>query len=157
MLKNEGESMFQTLKQGEALADRVRAGEDFGALARKYSKHYSASLNGMMEDLSESDISAYLQSSAKFRRMLKNLEEGEIEVMVAECYTANQLRYIQTGVIVVRKDKVYEPRQGSYELVEELVRSSSLRRHYSELAAEVRREVLEDADLTVDLDVLPPL
>ena len=157
MLKNEGESMFQTLKQGEALADRVRAGEDFGALARKYSKHYSASLNGMMEDLSESDISAYLQSSAKFRRMLKNLEEGEIEVMVAECYAANQLRYIQTGVVVVRKDKVYEPRQGSYELVEELVRLSYLRRHYSELVAEVRRGVLEDADLTVDLDALPPL
>ncbi|MCP4902766.1 MAG: hypothetical protein GY906_37875 [bacterium] len=156
-LKNEGEPLFQTLKRGEALADLVRAGESFHILARENSVHYSAAQDGLMENLSDREIASKLQSSAKFRRMLKNLETGEIGVMVAECYDARKLRYVQTGVIVVRKDRVYESRQGSFELLEEFVRSNYLRRNYTDISAEVRREVLEDGNLTINFDALPPL
>jgi parvulin-like peptidyl-prolyl isomerase len=151
------EPLFTTLKRGEGLADRIRAGEDFTELAATYSKHYSVSRGGRMEHLSEHDISLFVQSTAKFRRMLKELPVGGVAVAIAECYVSGQLRYVQTGVIVVRKDGVEEPRQAPFEEVEDLVRANYTRRHYSELVAEIRNQVLAEGDLQVYADALPPL
>src|SRR5262245_1219620 len=97
------ENPWRVLKRSAALAKQIAAGEDFAALASAHSRHYSASDGGRMMGLTDQDISQRVQSTAKFRRMLAGLKDGEVgPAIVAECYDPERLRFENTGALVVR-------------------------------------------------------
>jgi parvulin-like peptidyl-prolyl isomerase len=152
------ESPWQVLKRGEALVKRIVAGEDFAALARTHSRHYSASAGGRMMGLTDQDIAQRVQSTAKFRRMLSALEDGEVgNAMVAECYDPERLRFENTGALVVRLVKAHPPVPQPFEKVRGLVEDNYLRRNYQRLEAEMKKEVLDSVAFRVYPDRLPPL
>jgi parvulin-like peptidyl-prolyl isomerase len=152
------ESPWRVLKRGEALVKRIVAGEDFAALAREHSRHYSASAGGRMMELTDQDIAQRVQSTAKFRRMLAALEDGEVgEAMVAECYDPERLRFENTGALVVRLVHAHPPVPQPFEKVRGLVAENYLRRNYQRLEAEMRKEVLDSVAFRVHPERLPPL
>jgi parvulin-like peptidyl-prolyl isomerase len=153
-----GENPWRVLKRGEGLAKRIAAGEDFAALARAESRHYSASLGGRMTELTDQDISERVQSTAKFRRMLASLKDGEVgPAMVAECYDPERLRFENTGALVVRLVKGHPPVPQPFEKVRTLVQENYLRRNYQRLEAEMKKEVLDSVAFRVHPERLPPL
>ena len=156
--QKQGEPLWTTLKRGEELVRRIRAGEDFATLARKYSSHYSAPDGGLLKDLTDYGVGRLVQSRARFRRALGRLSVGEVsDAMVAQVYDPQHLSFIPTGVILARLDKVTPPHQQTFEAVAGLVRDNYLRRNYQQLADAVRKDVLAGADLRVLADRLPPL
>jgi peptidyl-prolyl cis-trans isomerase C len=153
-----GENPWRVLKRGEALAKRIAAGEDFAALAKAESRHYSASLGGRMMGLTDQDISERVQSTAKFRRMLASLKDGEVgPAMVAECYDPERLRFENTGALVVRLVHRHPPVPQPFEKVRTLVQENYLRRNSQRLEAEMKKEVLDSVAFRVHPERLPPL
>jgi parvulin-like peptidyl-prolyl isomerase len=158
ILLPEGENLWQTLKLGEELAERIRGGEDFAELARQYSIHYTAANGGSIVGTNVHVLARRLQSTAKFRRVLSELEPGEVApAMIAECYDPDLLQFMNTGVLVFRLDGSTTPEQQSFEDAELLVRANYLRRNYSEILEEVRAELLESLDIEILHHNLPPL
>ena len=158
LLYDDGEPLFTTLKRAEGLADEIRAGASFEELARRYSQHYSASNGGRMPEMTDHGIAHRLQSTAKFRRELDGLAVGEIsKPMVAECYDGEQLRFVPTGILFVRKDGEIPPEQQDFETVREMVRQNYLRRNYSDLEAEILRDLQDEIGLQIDSAKLPAL
>jgi len=152
------ENFWRVLKRGEALAKRIEAGEDFAALAREHSRHYTAREGGRMMGLTDQDIAQRVQSTAKFRRMLAALKDGEVgPAMVAECYDPERLVFEYTGALVVRLVKNHPPVPQTYEQVKDLVAESYLRRHRQRLEAETKKTVLESVAFRVHPERLPPL
>jgi parvulin-like peptidyl-prolyl isomerase len=159
MLRPEGtENAFQVLKRAEALVKRIRAGEDFAALARSYSKHYSARAGGRMEGLTDQDIAGRVQSTAKFRRLLQGLSDGEVgDPIVAECYDRARLTFVNTGAIIVRQAHLHPAEPRPFEKVKDLVLGNYQRRNHQRLEAEMKKFVLDAAAFRVYLDRLPSL
>jgi peptidyl-prolyl cis-trans isomerase C len=150
------DNLWKDFEKAEDLVRQIRAGASFEDLARAHSTHYSVRDGGQMRGLTDPDLASTVQSGAKFRRALKSLEDGEVaDPLIAECYDTDTLRFMQTGVIIVRKDHVREPELRPYDEAEPLVRANYVRRHYSTLVAEVRSEVLHDIDLKILEDRLP--
>jgi hypothetical protein len=77
--------------------------------------------------------------------------------MVAECYDSDELRFVPTGIVFVRKNGEKAPEQQDYETVRDLVRWNYLRRHYSELEREVLRELQAEIGLQINPAQLPRL
>ncbi len=153
-----GESMWQTLKRGEGLVAQVRGGEDMESLARQHSRHYSAAGGGRLRYFTDGGVRTRVQATAKFRRQLQALSPGEIAApFLAECYDAARLRYLPTGVLIVRLDAVHEPVPQTYEVMSGAVRQNYLRRHHQRLVAEVRQQVGEEIGLEIFADRLPPI
>jgi len=153
-----GENPWRVLKRGEALAKRVAAGEDFAALAKEHSRHYTARVGGRMESLTDQDIAQRVQSTAKFRRMLAELKDGEVgPAMVAECYDPDRLIFVNTGALVVRLVHAHPPVPQTFEQVRALVEENYLRRHHQRLEAEAKKTVLESVAFRVYPERLPPL
>jgi parvulin-like peptidyl-prolyl isomerase len=156
LLPQDGEPLFATLKRGEALAEQIRAGASFEDLARRESRHYSAANGGRMAAMTDHDIAHRLQSTAKFRRALDQLAVGEVsKPMVAECYDGDELRFIPTGIVFVRKNGEKPPEQQSFETVRDLVRWNYLRRHYTELELEVLLQLQNEIGLRINSANLP--
>ena len=152
------ENPWRVLKRGEALAKRIAAGEDFAALAREHSRHYTARVGGRMESLTDQDIAQRVQSTAKFRRMLAALKDGEVgPAMVAECYDPDRLKFENTGALVVRLVHAHPPVPQTFEQVRGLVEENYLRRHHQRLEAEAKKTVLDSVAFRVHADRLPPL
>ncbi len=152
------EPLWLTLKRGEAVVRRLRGGEDFAALAKEVSRHYSAPNGGKILGVTDSFLGRQVQSRTRFRKVLARLEEGEVsDALIAECYEPDKLQYFPTGVIIVRLDKVHPPAAQPFEAVVDLVRESYLRRNFQRLANEARSEVAAAIDLHVLTDRLPPL
>jgi parvulin-like peptidyl-prolyl isomerase len=158
LLPEEGEALFATLKRAEALVEQIRAGASFEEIARRHSGHYSAANGGRIPGMTDHDIAHRIQSTAKFRRVLDQLAIGEIsKPMVAECYNSDELRFVPTGIVFVRKDGEKPPEQQDFETVRELVRWNYLRRNYSELEREVLRELQDEIGLQINPAQLPQL
>jgi hypothetical protein len=158
LLPQDGEPLFTALKRAEVLADQIRAGASFEESARRYSRHYSAANGGRMPEMTDHDIAHRIQSTAKFRRILDQVAVGEIsKPMVAECYDSDELRFVPTGIVFVRKNGEKAPEQQDYETVRDLVRWNYLRRHYSELEREVLRELQAEIGLQINPAQLPRL
>jgi hypothetical protein len=156
LMPEPGEILWQTLKRGEALLERIRAGEDFAEIARAHSSHYSAANGGRMERLTAHGIARLVQP--RIHNNLKKLAEGEIlDPFVGECYDPKSLQYLHTGIFIIRNVKLYPPVQKPFEEVEDLVRGSYLRRHNQPLEQEVKQEVLESVDLDIYFDRLPAI
>ena len=152
------ENPWRVLKRGEALVKRIAAGEDFAALARQHSRHYTAREGGRMMGLTDQDISQRVQSTAKFRRMLSGLKDGEVgPAMVAECYDPDRLRFENTGALVVRLVRAHPPVPQTYEQVKGLVAENYLRRHHQRLEAEAKKTLLDSVAFRVHAERLPPL
>ncbi len=152
------EHPWQTLKRAEALAARLRSGEDFAEAARRLSRHYSARQGGLLEDLTDHGIGRLIQSRARNRRRIEELEVGEVsDPFVAEVYEPERLRFVTAGVYIVRVEARRPPVQAEFAEVVDLVRANYLRRHYQRLVAEEREAALAAADLVVYDDHLPPL
>jgi peptidyl-prolyl cis-trans isomerase C len=152
------EPLWSTLKRGDALVARLRSGEDFAELARKHSRHYSARDGGHMEGMTDMDIWARVQSTARFRRVLDALEPGEVSrPVIAECYDPNRLKFVETGVVIVRLDHRYPAEPQSFEKVRDAVADAYLRRNYQRLEAELRKQVLEAAAFRVYPERFPAL
>ncbi|MGE0641834.1 MAG: peptidylprolyl isomerase [Thermoanaerobaculia bacterium] len=155
---NDKEPLWGTLRRAEALERRIRDGEEFGALARQYSDHYSAPQGGLIENLTDYGLGRWVQSRALFRRALSRLQPGEMtKAMIAECYDQQHLSFRQTGAIFVRLEREHPPRMRSFEESLSLVRDSYVRRHYSELTAAVRDAVSAEIGLRILDDRLPAL
>jgi hypothetical protein len=153
-----GESPWSVLKRGEELVKRIAAGEDFASLARAHSRHYSAREGGRMLGLTAQDVAQRVQSTAKFRRMLEGLEDGEVgEAMVAECYDPERMRFENTGALVVRLVRAHAPVPQPFEKVRSLVEENYLRRNYQRLEAETKKALLDSVAFRVHPDRLPPL
>ncbi len=159
LLKPEGgEPLWRTLRRGEALVDRIRAGEDFAELARTYSKHYSASNGGRMEGLNNQDVTRLVAPRPWFHAILNKLKEGEVaDAQMAEVYDPERLCYMDVGIIIVRLIKDTPPVQKTFEEVEELVRQNYARRNYQTMTNEIRQKVLESIALKIYEDHLPPI
>jgi hypothetical protein len=159
LLKPEGdEPLWRTLRRGEALVDRIRAGEDFAELARTYSKHYSAGNGGRMEDLTNEDIVRFVAPRPWFGAILNKLKEGEVaDAQMSEVYDPERLCFFDTGILIVRLVKENPPVQKTFAEVADLVRDNYLRRNYQTMSNEVRQEVLESINLTIYEDRLPPI
>jgi len=158
LLPEDGEPLFATLKRAEGLAEQIHAGASFEELARRNSHHYSASNGGRMPGITDHGIAHRIQSTAKFRRVLDGLAIGEISrPMVAECYDSDQLRFVPTGIILVRKDAEKPPEQQAFETVRDLVRWNYLRRHYTELEREVLLQLQDEIGLRINSANLPRL
>lgn len=152
------ENLWQTLKRGEDMVRRIRAGEDFADLARAHSSHYSAANGGRMERLTNHGIARWVQPRVGFQAGINELAEGEVmDAVVAECYDPDRLRYFHVGVIIVRLVKSYPPEQQPFETVKEMARGSYMRRHFQRLETEVRQKILESIDLKIYFDHLPPI
>ena len=152
------ENPWRVLKRAEALVKRIVAGEDFASLARAHSRHYSARDGGRMAGLSDQDIQHRVQSTAKFRRMLQELEEGEVgDAMVAECYDTDRLRFEYTGAIIVRLVAVHPPVPRPFEKVRDIVEERYRRRNSQRLDAEMKKEILDSAGFRVYSERLPPV
>jgi peptidyl-prolyl cis-trans isomerase C len=153
-----GENPWRVLKRAEALVKRIAGGEDFAALARTHSRHYSAAVGGRMGGLTDQDVAQRVQSTAKFRRMLAGLEEGEVgPAIVAECYDPERMRFENTGALVVRLVHDHPPVPQPFEKVRSLVEENYLRRNYQRLEAEMKKEVLDSVAFRVHPERLPPL
>jgi len=153
-----GENPWRVLKRGEALVERIAEGEDFAALAREHSRHYTAREGGRMMGLTDQDIAQRVQSTAKFRRMLSALEDGEVgPAMVAECYDPDRLVFVNTGALVVRLVRAHPPVPQTYEQVKGLVEENYLRRHHQRLEAEAKKTLLDSVAFRVHSERLPPL
>ncbi len=154
-----GEHPWLTLERAEALAERIRAGEDFAELARRLSRHYSARDGGLVAaDLTDFGLGLRVQSRARNRNIIEDLAIGEIsDPFVAEVHDPDELRFIRTGVYLVRVEGRTPPVQAEFRDVLEAVRANYLRRHYQELLAAEREEALAAAELVVHEERLPPL
>ena len=153
-----GDNLWNTLKFGEELVEQIRSGASFAELAQTHSIHPSATTGGRLEDIDQHALAKTVQSTAKFRRALGKLTVGETApAMVAECYDPDGLRFVSTGVLVFRLDGITPPAQVSYEDAEMMVRGNYLRRNHSQLAEEVEAEILDEIDLEIFSDRLPPL
>jgi len=152
-----GENPWRVLKRAEALVERIVAGEDFASLARAHSRHYSARDGGRMAGLTDQDVAQRVQSTAKFRRMLQELEEGEVgKAMVAECYDTARLRFQTTGAIIVRLVRINPPVPRPFEQVRQIVEERYRRRNSQRLDAETKKEILDSAGFRVHPERLPP-
>jgi hypothetical protein len=152
------ENPWRVLKRAEALVERIVAGEGFASLARAHSRHYSARDGGRMAGLTDQDIAHRVQSTAKFRRMLQGLEEGEVgNAMVAECYDTERLRFENTGAIIVRLVRVHPPVPQPFEKVRDVVEERYRRRNSQRLDAEMKKEILDSAGFRVYPERLPPV
>lgn len=142
----EGTLPWDTLKEAEALVERLRAGEDFGEMARRLSVHYSARDGGLLEDLTDYGLGRQVQSRARNRKIIADLEPGEISApFVAEVYDPVHLRFERTGVYIVRLESRRPPHQAELAEVEELVKANYRRRFYQQLRADVQAEQLQRA------------
>jgi parvulin-like peptidyl-prolyl isomerase len=151
-------TLWDTQKRAEALVKELRDGRDFAEAARTLSRHYSASSGGRMEHLTSYGVGRLLQPRPAFSGMLNRLEEGEIsDPWIAECYITDELRFQQVGVMIVRLAKRYPPEQASFETMKDRVRNQYVRRNFTRLENELRDEMLEDADLKVYVDNMPPV
>ena len=151
-------TLWDTQKRAEALVKELRDGRDFAETARSISRHFSAANGGRMEHLTSYGVGRLLQPRPAFSGMLNRLEEGEIsDPVVAECYITDELRFQQVGVMVVRLAKRYPPEQATFETMEDRVRTQYVRRYFTRLENELRDEMLEDADLKVYFDNMPPV
>ena len=151
-------TLWETRKRAEALVKELREGRDFAEAARTLSRHFSASNGGRMEHLTSYGVGRLLQPRPAFSGMLNRLEEGEIsDPWIAECYIADQLRFEQVGVMIVRVARRYPPEQASFEEMRERVRNQYVRRYFTKLENEMREELLEKADLKIYVDNLPPV
>jgi parvulin-like peptidyl-prolyl isomerase len=159
LLRPEGkETPWQVLKRAEALVKRIRAGEDFATLARAQSKHYSARQGGRMEGLTDQDIAARVQSTAKFRRVLQGLHDGELaDAQIAECYNPELLAFVSTGAIIVRQVRLHPQVPQPFEKVRDLVLKNYQRRNFQRLEAEMKKSVLDSVAFRVYPERLPPL
>lgn len=159
LLKPEGkESPWEVLKRAEDLVKRIRAGEDFASLARAHSKHYSARDGGRMLALTDQDIAAGVQSTAKFRRLLQGLSDGELgNAIVAECYDPEHLIFVRTGAIIVRQVRMHPSVPQSFEKVRDLVLGNYERRNFQRLEAETKKAVLDSVAFRVYPERLPAL
>jgi parvulin-like peptidyl-prolyl isomerase len=159
MLRPEGkETPWQVLKRAEALVARLRAGEDFATLARTHSRHYSAREGGRLEGLSDAALAGRVQSTAKFRRMLQGLKDGELgDAMVAECYDTDHLAFVRTGAIIVRLVRLHDPEPRPFEKVRDLVAGNYQRQHHQRLEAETRKAILDSVAFRVHPERLPAL
>lgn len=143
----EGELPWDALKRAEGLVERIRAGEDFGELARRHSVHYSARDGGLLEDLTDYGVGRLVQTRARNRKIIADLEPGEVsEPFVAEIYDPTRLRFERTGVYIVRLESRRPPVQAQFEEVEAMVRANYARRFYRQLRDEVEAELLADIE-----------
>ena len=156
-LRDQG-NLWELLKRGEELVKRLRAGADFATLARANSQHYSAARGGRVQGLTDFGLAQMVQSNARFRKTLDRLKDGETsDAFVAQCYDPERLTFIQTGVMIVRRDRTVPPKQQPFEAVEPLVRGRYLERNYSEMVRQVERQVLDSIDWKIHFDKLPAL
>lgn len=154
----EGEELWSVLKKAEALVEEIRAGGDFAALARAHSRHYSAKDGGEILFLNDQAMAQQVQSTAKFRRTVTSLTDGEVsEPFFSECYNPGPLKFEITGVMVVRLDRANPPRQLEFEEAEDMARDQYRRRHHTRLVAEVTAAVVDEVDLKINTAALPPL
>ncbi len=154
----DGEEFWSVLKRGEELVEKINAGEDMARLARAHSRHYSTNDGGRMLGLTDQIMARKVQSTAKFRRLLAALADGEhSEPFFSECYNPGPLGFEVTGVMIVRLDRTNLPRQLEFEEAEDMARAQYRRRFHSRLAEEVAATVIDEVDLTIDLETLPPL
>jgi hypothetical protein len=154
----EGEELWDTLKRGERLVEQIRAGADFAELARAHSQHYSAKDGGRIQDINDHAIARKVQSTAKFRRRLSALADGDVsDAFFSECYDPGPLRFVPTGVLIVRRNGATLPRQLDFEAAEDMVRDQYQRRYHTRLVEEAVAAIADEVDLTIDLAALPPL
>jgi hypothetical protein len=147
---NRGRSLWQTLKQGEALAAEIRAGADFAELARRVSVHVSASDGGRLPGQTDDDLQLRLQGRARGRQIVDDLEIGEVSpAFIGEVYDPVKMQFVPSGVYIVRLDEEFPPRQAPFEEVENLVRRNYLRRYYTRLLSELKAEMLAEARFKV--------
>ncbi len=152
----EDELLWQTLKRGEDLVERIRAGEDFAELARAHSSHYSAPNGGRMEYITDFGFRLWIQP--RMLDQVKALNEGEVaDARIAECYDATRLQYIQTGVVIVRLVENFPPVQHTFENLKDKVRTNYLRRNYQQFEDEETEKLLRQADIKIYHDRLPPI
>jgi hypothetical protein len=158
LLKPDGkENPWQVLKRAEGLVKRVRAGEDFAALARAQSKHYSAKDGGRILGYTDQDLASKVQSTAKFRRLLQGLSDGQLDALVAECYDPDHLTFVITGGMIVRLVHAHAPVPQPFEKVRDLVLANYQRRNFQRLEAEMKKSVLDSVAFRVYPERLPPL
>jgi parvulin-like peptidyl-prolyl isomerase len=152
-----GENAWALLKRGEDLVRRVRGGEDFAALARANSRHYSVRDGGRMTGLTSMDLAGKVQSTAVFRDFLSKLEPGDVGASIAECYDPERLTFVNTGTIVVRLLARHAPVPRPFEQVKDEVAANYLRRNYQRLETETKKAVLDSVAFRVHTARLPPL
>ncbi|MGH9465676.1 MAG: peptidylprolyl isomerase, partial [Thermoanaerobaculia bacterium] len=152
------EHPWQMLKRAEEIAARVRAGEDFAELARRVSRHYSARQGGLIADLTDHGLGRMVQSRARNRKVIEELEIGELsDPLVAEVYEPERLRFVATGVYLVRVEGRQPAVPAEFADIVDLVRVNYLRRHHQELLLAERDATLAAVGLVVHDDHLPPL
>ena len=111
-----------------------------------------------MNSLTDVDIAGRVQSTAKFRRLLQGLNDGQLgDPIVAECYNPEHLTFVRTGAIIVRLVRVHPPVPRPFEKVKDLVLSNYQRRNHQRLEAEERKAVLDSVAFRVYPERLPPL
>jgi parvulin-like peptidyl-prolyl isomerase len=149
-------NLWKLLKEGERLADQIRAGADFAEIARRVSVHVSAPDGGRLLQQSDDDLQLRLQGRARGRQIVDALEVGEVsKAFIGEVYDPHKLQFVPSGVYIVRLDEEFPPRQAPFEEVEELVRSNYLRRYYTRFLAELRADMLAEARFKVIKSNLP--
>jgi len=151
-------NLWALLKYGEKLVQEIRGGAEFSEVARRESNHLTADEDGRLLDQTDDDLRLQVQSRARGRRVIDELELGEVSApFVGEVYDPHTLRFEATGVYIVRLDDETLPRQGEMEEVEELVRANYLRRYYSRELSEVKDEMLAEGEFEVIDANLPEL